>query len=309
MLVTIMTYLLPVIQIGIPIYLCYKIWKTNFKIKASWLLWFAHALLAMIAMFVILRWDLVGYQLRYWLYGGLSIALIASSYKVLGVPFYIKGELRWSWGKIFELVIFSAAIIWACGGFNPSRKTVDMQYPLDGNSYNVVQGGSTPIINYHGAFAKPQKYAIDINKLNSWGFRAEGFQPTQPEKYNVFGDTVYCPISGIVVEATDQLKDQDPPKRRPAKPAGNHIWIRHDSLYVLLAHLHQGSIQVQAGEKVQAHQPLAQVGNTGNTTEPHLHIHAVTFPKSKPDPDSLIYGGNPIPITFKGRFLIRNSTF
>jgi len=304
-----MTFLLPVIEIGIPIYLVYRIWMADFTIKAQWLLFSAHALFAMLAMFLIFRWDVVGYQLRYWLYGGLVIALIASYQKVADCPFYIYDEIRWSWGKISELVLFGASIVWALSGFNPSKKAVDLQYPLEGDSYHVVQGGSSIIINYHGAFADPQKYAIDINQLNDWGFRASSFQPHQPEKYNVFGDTVYSPVSGIIVQATDKLKDQDPPKRKPSKPAGNHIWIRHDSLYVLLAHLHHGSIRVQKGEQVKVHQPLAQVGNTGNTTEPHLHIQAVTFPHTKPNADSLLYGGHPIPITFDGRFLTRNSIF
>lgn len=309
MFVTIFTFLLPVIQIGIPLYLVYRVWATDFKNKAGWLLWVAHALLAMAAMFVIFRWDIVGYQLRYWLYGGLSGALVASYLRVTDQPFYIEGKLHLSWSKIFEIVLFVAGLIWAINGFRPKTRAVDLQYPLQGRSYHVVQGGSTSIINYHGAFAASQKYAIDINRLNDWGFRAESFQPHKPSKYNIFGDTVYSPLSGTVIKVTDQLKDQDPPNRRPDQPAGNHIWIRHDSLYVLVAHLHHGSIMVKEGEKVRVHQPLAQVGNTGNTTEPHLHIQADVFPNARPDTESLLSGGRAVPITFGGRFLIRNSTF
>ena len=54
---------------------------------------------------------------------------------------------------------------------------------------------------------------------------------------------------------------------------GNHIVIEADpERYVLLAHLKQGSVRVSEGETVRRGQPIAACGNSGNTSEPHLHL-------------------------------------
>lgn len=47
-------------------------------------------------------------------------------------------------------------------------------------------------------------------------------------------------------------------------------------------------------------QPVAEVGHTGNSTEPHLHIHAEVYRD-----DLQQYVG--VPILFDGKFLVRNS--
>ena len=58
----------------------------------------------------------------------------------------------------------------------------------------------------------------------------------------------------------------------------------------------------RAGDRVATGDPLAQVGNTGNTGEPHLHIHA-QLPGSRDVP----LGGDPVPITIRGRYLVRTA--
>jgi hypothetical protein len=63
---------------------------------------------------------------------------------------------------------------------------------------------------------------------------------------------------------------------------------------VELAHLQRRSVRVAAGDPVTAGTPLGLVGNSGNTSEPHLHVHAETD------------AGEGVPMTFEGRFLIRN---
>jgi murein DD-endopeptidase MepM/ murein hydrolase activator NlpD len=71
---------------------------------------------------------------------------------------------------------------------------------------------------------------------------------------------------------------------------------------VAVAHLLRGSVTVNAGELIKTGQAIAKIGNSGNTSEPHLHIHA-----RKPSTSSSILGGEGVPIVFEGRFLVRNS--
>ena len=308
MIITLLTYLIPVIQIILPLYLTYRIWTTKFALKVTWLSYFSHAFLALLVLFIIGRWDMVGYSLRYGLYIPLLIALLASYLKVKDNPWYESDKMRWHWGQLLESVLLIAGLIWSLNGMTPSTSSVEMNYPLKGDSYYVVQGGSTPILNYHGAASTSQTYALDFNQLNRWGFRAAGMIPKNLRSYAVFGDTVYSPIDGTVVQVQDSLSDQKPPVMQPKQPGGNHIWIKQDTLYVVLAHLKHQSVMIEEGDQVIANQPVAKVGNTGNTTEPHLHMHAVRLNHSTTTfKDSLLAKGEPVPITFDNTFLVRNS--
>ncbi len=309
MLPTIIIYLVPVVQIVLPVYLLLRILKKNFSTQAAWLINIVHFSAAIVFLFVIGRWDVIGYELRYWLYGLLLLLAGISFVKVDGKPFFTK-EMKWGWGQMLELIFILIITVWAITGFFPEKEPIELSYPLKGDSYYVIQGGETPPVNYHGAFAEPQTYALDIGKINSWGFRAGGLYPERLEEYTVFGDRVYSPAQGTVVQTVDSLADQQPPESSPQTPVGNHIWIKRDSLFIVLAHLKQGSIQVEKGEEISAGQPVARVGNTGNTMEPHLHMHAVTFDsETSLAADSLLYGGKPVPVMINGRFLIRNDIF
>jgi hypothetical protein len=100
---------------------------------------------------------------------------------------------------------------------------------------------------------------------------------------------VFAPISGALVRVHDGSPDRQQlsllrdlwamltarPNWQPGDIslfAGNHIMIHNAGLYIFLAHLQCGSLQVAAGDRVEAGQLLARVGNSGFTLEPHLHL-------------------------------------
>ena len=76
---------------------------------------------------------------------------------------------------------------------------------------------------------------------------------------------------------------------------------------LLLAHLQHRSVTVAPGEPVQAGRVLGSVGNSGNTSEPHLHIHGVEGRVS--DIDAAIRSAEPVAIRFAQRVLVRNDIF
>lgn len=176
-----------------------------------------------------------------------------------------------------------------------------------GFARRVGHGGSNPILNYHSE-VRLQTYALDISQVNALGARARGMLPRQLDRYEIYGDTLYSPISGTVVAAVDGLPDLTPPEMDRTHLAGNHVWVRAGNVYIVLAHLKNGSVRVRPGQTVSAGEPVGQVGNSGNTSEPHLHIHAVRI-EGEVSPDSLLNLGDPIPLLIEGRFLSRNSTF
>jgi murein DD-endopeptidase MepM/ murein hydrolase activator NlpD len=182
------------------------------------------------------------------------------------------------------------------------ENAIEVKFPFRGGNYYIAHGGASALINHHWP-ALTSGYAIDIIKLNRFGFRALGFYPKNLSKYYIFGDTVYSPIDGAVVRAVDGLPDMPPPKSDKENPYGNHLIIKHskENAYIYLLHLQQNSIHVKVGEIVQTGKPIGKAGNSGSTTEPHLHIHC----EIDSDIDSKD-GGKRVPLLFSGRFPSRN---
>jgi len=85
--------------------------------------------------------------------------------------------------------------------------------------------------------------------------------------------------------------------------AGNFVMLRGDAgdIHVLLAHMRSGSVRVHPGDYVTSEKQLGDVGNSGNSDEPHLHIHA-----QRPGKIWDVFSGDPLTITFDGRYLVRN---
>ena len=89
----------------------------------------------------------------------------------------------------------------------------------------------------------------------------------------------FAPVDGTVVAAKGDMPDsQGMNLVSDADDAvGNHVIIETDSgHFVVLAHLRENSVQVEEGDEVMAGQPIANCGNSGNTTSPHLHIQVQT---------------------------------
>lgn len=113
------------------------------------------------------------------------------------------------------------------------------------------------------------------------------------------------PADGRVVFVRDDMDDAEGvgTVSTVADAAGNVIVIELDSgQFVVLAHLRQGSLQVEEGDFVQAGDVLARVGNSGNTTMPHLHLQVQTHADMW-DPDN-----RSVPFSFDtdGRVPVRN---
>ncbi len=195
-------------------------------------------------------------------------------------------------------------------GRTPTLQTVDLAFPLQGGPYLVTSGGSTEAVNGHMMTLNPstprmaayrgQSYAVDMVKLDRWGLRADGFRPRAPSRYRIFGEPVFAPCSGTIVEAKGDLPDLPVPEADRQNMAGNHVLIECNGVVVLLAHFRQGTLAVVEGQQVEVGDRLGEVGNSGNTEEPHLHIHAQT-----PGTPDAPLSGEPLQITLGGRFLVR----
>jgi len=174
--------------------------------------------------------------------------------------------------------------------------------PLKGTDWVAVNGPSNTsqhrnarlVINGHNYFA--QRYAIDWIKRDAQGNSFKGDE-SKNESYYCYGENVYAVANGKIVAIKDDLPENVPNSGKTAVDinydtvGGNYVVLQIDkNHYAFYAHLIPGSIKVKVGDNVRRGQILARLGNTGNSSEPHLHFHIVDGPS--------FVGANGIPYGF-----------
>ncbi len=151
-------------------------------------------------------------------------------------------------------------------------RRVHLRLPLEGRWW-VYWGGPDELRNYH-VVAPDQRHAIDFVRWKRGG-TASG-QGVHNRDYAAWDRRVVAPADGVVVAAKDGVRDNRPrvEVENADDPAGNHVLLDiGDGAFALLGHLRSGSVRVRPGDRVRAGDLLARVGNSGNSSEPHLHFH------------------------------------
>ena len=175
-----------------------------------------------------------------------------------------------------------------------SKSEVKYSFPMKGP---VFVGVGQSLHQGH-RWVVPEEFALDIAKVGEGGltYRINGSKRTN---YYAYGADVLAAAEGTVVAIQDGLPESDDGLRRSDESseaylqrvlgaqqellskgalaaAGNYVVIRHTPKeFSFYAHLIPGSIKIAKGAKVQRGQVLAQLGHSGNSTEPHLHFHVV----------------------------------
>lgn len=134
----------------------------------------------------------------------------------------------------------------------------------------VVWGGNTLKVNQH-VVVPDQRWAYD--------FVVEPYftESATLTEYGCYGIPVVAPIAGMVTAVHDGEPDMVPGQssNNVKAPTGNYVVIQLDDTgtYLVIAHLKPGSVTVTAGQRVEEGQVIGACGNSGNTSEPHIHIH------------------------------------
>lgn len=171
------------------------------------------------------------------------------------------------------LVLVAAACAWSRRPDPATPISHPLCSPFLTGTWCVVQGGPSRLVNHHVP-ADAQRRALDLVRLSATGARARGLFPADLHRYGSYGEPLVAPCCGTVVTVVDALDDQPPQQTRLAPPYGNQVRIDTGHEIVVLAHLRPGSVPVKVGQRLRQGDPIGQVGNSGNTTEPHLHLHA-----------------------------------
>ena len=148
-------------------------------------------------------------------------------------------------------------------------------YPFEGEWF-VFWGGTNELINYHYAY-ESQRFAYDFIKVQD-GFTYHR-TPKHNTSYFAYNEQIKAPLDGTVIEVVDGIIDNTPGQMDEQNPAGNFVIIKHaNEEYSLLAHLIPGSITVQVGQRVKTGETIGRCGNSGNSSEPHLHFQVMDAP-------------------------------
>jgi hypothetical protein len=159
--------------------------------------------------------------------------------------------------------------------------------PLDGGKW-LAYGGYAGKLGHRKAIfpidnhlVLSQRYAIDWIRIDDEGFTTAG-DASKLENARCYNQPVYAVADGKVVGVIGRFPNQ--PFHKPSGdryfPGGNMIMLEiGKDAYVFYAHLKPDSILVKDGDKVKRGQQIASLGNTGNTTGPHLHMHVTIGPK------------------------------
>ena len=147
---------------------------------------------------------------------------------------------------------------------------------LSGHRRALIPAGDAPTI--------AQRFAIDYVKLDS-AMKTHAGDPARNENYYAHGQDALAVADGIVVLTKDSIPENVPGVTSRAVPitmetvGGNFVILDigggHFAFY---AHLRPGSLRVKKGDRVTRGQVVGIVGNTGNSTEPHLHFHISDSP-------------------------------
>jgi murein DD-endopeptidase MepM/ murein hydrolase activator NlpD len=188
-------------------------------------------------------------------------------------------------------------------------------FPLRGRWF-VAAGASW---HSHHRWVVAEEFALDLGRFGEGGTTHRG-EGAQVDDYFAWNAEVVAVADGIVVAAVDRFADVAPLPQHPGEQpeaylgrvmaaqgallaqgfeaiAGNLVVIAHgDGVFSHSAHLRAGSVVVEVGQRVRRGQVIARLGNSGNTTEPHLHfqladgpdpLHAVGLPAAFDDIDVL----------------------
>jgi murein DD-endopeptidase MepM/ murein hydrolase activator NlpD len=140
------------------------------------------------------------------------------------------------------------------------------------DEWTVFWGGDTKELNYH-IESEAQKNAFDIviTDKNGKTFETDG---KTNEDYYAFGKELIAPCDAEVVLAVDGVKDNIPGELNPIYVPGNTVILKTaNNEYLFFAHFKQNSIVVKQGQKVKQGELLGLCGNSGNSSEAHLHFH------------------------------------
>jgi hypothetical protein len=172
-----------------------------------------------------------------------------------------------------------------------SAEAIVVGPPLEGSGWIAANGCCTSptvhiraVLPIDGQLHLSQRFAIDWMLLNDDNRLFVG-DPSDVQSYFSYGANVLAVADAEVVAAADGFKDQVPGELPTditlEELLGNHVVLDlGNGHFAFYAHLKPNSVTVKEGDQVRRGQVLALLGNSGNTSAPHLHFHVMDSPSA-----------------------------
>jgi murein DD-endopeptidase MepM/ murein hydrolase activator NlpD len=271
--------------------------------RPHWSDWWIHGVLPLavfhLTLFLTLQARPGPLALVLWRWGPAVLVMATVPLLVTALLSAIRSRLTWSWRRAVGLAGL-CALVGTMGVYQtfPSSydrmpSAVNVRLPLDG-PVTVAWGGPTADVNYH-VNSPGERWAYDLLITNDGRSHRESGHALAD--YFANDRPVRAPAAGRVIEVHD--RDPDAPPGRPDRKrgGGNQVVLEiAPRQYLFIAHLRAGSIRVVPGQWVRQDEIVGRVGNSGNTSEPHVHLHL----QDTAIPDA----GQAIPFYFSNYFVL-----
>jgi len=195
------------------------------------------------------------------------------------VPATIRHRLKAKLGDYPEEVTVETGAVTVGAGPVVITPPLKGDHWLAANGPSNTSGHRRALIPIDARAVISQRFAIDWVKLGEDGKTYKG-DALDNKNYYAFGVDALAVADGVVTEVKDGIPLNVPGENSRAVPinletiGGNHVILDiGNGNFAFYAHLQPGSVRVKLGDKVHRGEVLGLVGNTGNSTEPHLHFH------------------------------------
>lgn len=195
------------------------------------------------------------------------------------IPATVRQRLKMKIGTYPEELTIETAPIPVRRGAIAISSPLRGDHWLAGNGPSNTSGHRRALIPIDGHAAIGQRFAIDWVRLRDDGKTFNGDEKDN-KNYLAYGTEALAVADGVVTEVKDGIPENVPGIDSRAVPitletvGGNHVILDiGGGHYAFYAHLQPGSLRVKLGDKVRRGQVVGLVGNSGNSTEPHLHFH------------------------------------
>lgn len=168
---------------------------------------------------------------------------------------------------------------------------INLYFPFKNGSYYIKSGGSNKWLNYHRSLDTIYHKAFDIIKINKYGYSGNSvFKPaSRKEDLYIYSDSVFSPINGKIVDIINSEKDHHIGNQNDFKDLqANGIAIESNGYIIELIHFKQNSIHLNVGDSIKPGEFIGLIGNSGQSGQPHLHIHALNM---ELEPVNILFNG------------------
>ena len=270
-----------------------------------WSDWWIHGVLPLavfhLTLFLTLQARPGPLALVLWRWGPAVLVVATVPLLVTALLSAIRSRLTWSWRRAVGLAGLCALVATMSvyqtfpSSYDRMPSAVNLRLPLDG-PVTVAWGGPTADVNYH-VNSPGERWAYDLLITNDGGsHRGNGHALAD---YFANDRPVRAPAAGRVIEVHDGDPDAPPGRPDRKRGGGNQVVLEiAPRQYLFIAHLRAASVLVVPGQWVSQDDIVGRVGNSGNTSEPHVHLHL----QDAAVPDR----GQAIPFYFSNYFVLSN---